>query len=113
VLRGQPVFQYDKLRPNGNGRSIGPKQTIQGLICQISTNALIQTQQGRFETYLTARVIYQDVFGSKEHVTEWCEQITDIGGDLTDPTNHSSYTILASGACKPHNCSDEECMQHE
>ncbi len=105
-----PVYRYDKLIGNGNGRSIGPKQTIQGIICQITSTAL-STERDGVKLFLTARASYRDVFDPEyERVTEYCAQITGLSGDLSDPNNRSTYLLTDSGPdCKLHNCSDDEC----
>lgn len=109
------VYQYDKLAKQGNGRSIGPKQTIQGIICQITSEALGAVQRGEWQIYLTARATYHDAFDPDyEHVTEVCFQMTDFLGDMGDPANRSSYMVSDGAAgCKFHNCSDEECKQQK
>ena len=106
VRRGEEYFQYDKLQPV-NIRTVGPKQTIQGITCIARTEQLLAAQRGEHDWYWTARATYRDIFDPNYlHVTEYCFYVRRIVSDVTDA--NVSLGIVG-GPCEKHNCADKEC----
>jgi len=96
--------------------AIGPRDTT-GVRIDIPTNKLIPTWEGKAHLYVWGWVVYDDVFRTDTHLTEFCIEVIQIapigpgktGADLSDPNTPFSWNIQK---CKDHNCYDDDCKDY-
>jgi hypothetical protein len=108
VKKGDPT----KFRPRDwpiFHRVIGPKQETFAGSCQPELSELQAAQRHQKWFYIVATAIYDDVFGG-EHITEYCQMIDFIVGDLT---NTATAPLRSTSACQVHNCADDECADKD
>jgi hypothetical protein len=102
-----PGFNFIDL---GDQKSIpfvlGPKATVATGEMIIPVPALLAVQQGA-HLYIWGWVTYHDIFDEEKlRVSEFCSDIVNVTGDVTDPNANISITPTL---CQEHNCFDEEC----
>lgn len=84
---------------------VGPKATSRSVPIVIAARDIISVHNHVGHLYLWGWARYNDVFpGTKQHITRFCAEITDVIGDLTGP----SVNIQTSN-CEENNCWDDEC----
>jgi hypothetical protein len=96
ALRDTPVpdgFAFPYRDQPGN-TLIGPKQTIGANHAIILDEDLLAVQNGTKFFYIWGTVIYRDVFyGTPDHTTEFCTQITRVLGNPLDPRNPKGTSV--------------------
>src|SRR6266478_4711972 len=87
--------------------AIGPKE-IDSVRAQIPINQIATTWEGKSHLYAWGWIVYDDVFRTPPHLTEFCVefmQITIPGGksssEFPDPSMNFGWNIQK---CKQHNC---------
>jgi len=89
---------------------LGPKAITASGEFIISTAHLLAVQQGQEHLYIWGWVTYYDIFDDrKQRVTEFCNDIINVTGDVTDPNAVITFT---PSLCQEHNCYDEECKDN-
>lgn len=86
---------------------LGPKASIGSSPLNIDTGTMKLVQARRVHLYIWGWLTYRDIFeNTKEHITMFCRELTDINGDLDTPTGNVKFLFTT---CPYHNCTDEEC----
>jgi len=86
---------------------IGPHGTMFGGPLRISPEILALVQSRTKYLYLYGWAKYRDVFkGTKQHITKFCFEVTEVLGELTDP--HVTIRCLMRTYPR-HNCADDDC----
>jgi hypothetical protein len=95
--------------------ALGPKETT-GVRTQIAMDQISNSWEGKSHLYTWGWIVYDDVFGSRPHLTEFCVeflQITIPSGktstDFSDPNMAFSWNIQK---CKQHNCYNDDCKDY-
>jgi len=88
---------------------VGPKATSRSTPIIIAAHDIISIHNHMGHLYLWGWARYNDVFpGTKQHITRFCTEITDVIGDPEGP----SVNIQTSN-CKENNCYDDECSNQK
>lgn len=88
---------------------IAPKAVAYGGRVSVPPNALTGVREGRIRLYFWGWAAYRDVFQeSKPHLTDFCQELTAIDGDITTAENVRFVFTM----CESHNCADETCEDY-
>lgn len=90
-------------------RTMGPKQETFGGSCVPTLAELQAAQRHEKWFYIVATAVYDDVFCA-QHLTEYCQMIDFIEGDLTKP---GAAPLHSTSPCQTHNCADDECTDRD
>lgn len=103
------TFDYFDKGCANNKIALGPRAEVHIGPLHIpfdALNAVIFAPQRR-HIYFWGWVLYNDVFSnSRQHVTQFCMEVTSVPGDVADPNGRSA---LGYTDCPEHNCYDDEC----
>jgi hypothetical protein len=83
---------------------VGPRATSAGY-CEFTADQLLQMRDGKLHGYIMGEARYHDRLEDDEHVTQFCQELTNVNIDDTQ-THLSAISFVPVGK---HNCADDEC----
>jgi hypothetical protein len=101
--------------PGGNKEPItlGPRASA-GVRAIVPINYFRDTREGKARLYVWGWIVYDDVFSSDPHLTEFCTELVQItvqqdATDISDPKTPFGWN---TASCKEGNCTDQDCRDY-